>query len=78
MTKQEAIKEACAIVALAYHSVGEYTHSSDGFCGCSPFENYQNDGIALNYVREAVLQRLAKDGCKVADGFDPITGREIV
>lgn len=80
MTRQEAMREACEIVALAYHSIGDYTLPSDGFCDKCPAAahalwHYQNSGEALQWVREAVLQRLRHEGIRVAAGFDPLTGR---
>lgn len=83
MTRTEAIEEACTIVALAYHSIGNYDQPSDGFCKqCeqvqeAPSWRYQNAGQALDYVRRAVLRCLAIDNLDVAEGFDPATGREI-
>jgi hypothetical protein len=53
MTQQEAIREACSIVALAYRSIGDYSHASDGFCDKCPATahaatwNFQNEGRAL-------------------------------
>lgn len=74
MTRDEATREACAIVALAYKSIGNLTHPSDGFCSkcethCGPTWNYQNAGKALAYVRRAVVKQLKRDGHKIADGF---------
>jgi len=71
MTRDEAIREACSIVAMAYRSIGDYSQPSDGFCsGCPPQEhpdwNYQNAGQALQYVRTAVVRALAEDGHTVA------------
>lgn len=82
MTKQEAIRETCSIIALAYHSIGDYSEPSDGFCDkCEKLHgilwNYQNSGKTIQYVREAVLKALKADGHKVVAGFDPITGKEI-
>ena len=82
MTKQEAIREACSIVSLAYRSVGDYSTASDGFCDeCeanqSPLSNYSNQGFALQYVREAVLLKLELDGYNVHEAFDKDTGIEL-
>jgi len=81
MTKDQAIEQACAIVALAYRSIGAYEHPSDGFCSrCSELQgdswNYQNDGIGLEYVRLAVVRALKEDGYAINGGFDSITGKE--
>jgi len=80
MTKKEAIREACAIMALAAHSINNFAHASDGFCDLCPAEhsewNYQNEGHIFDYVRKAVLRQLKEDGHEVALGFNPITGKE--
>jgi hypothetical protein len=82
LTKEKAIEEACSIVSLAYHSIGDYSYPSDGFCNkCSKYsspENYQNAGQALNYVRLAVLNQLKNDGYEISSFFDPMTGKEMV
>ena len=76
MTRDEAIEEACSIMALAYHSIGDYSKPSDGFCGKCPAVatdgawNFQNAGAALDYVRAAVLLKLGYDGIDVSPGCD--------
>lgn len=83
MTKDEAIVEVCSIVALAYKSIGYFSEPSDGFCSkCNKKLggnwNYQNSGTAIDYVRNAVVEQLKRDGLKIAEGFDPVTGKEIL
>ena len=83
MTREEAIETACSIVSLAYRSMGDYSHPSDGFCRRCPVEripewNYSNDGIAFQYVRLAVVEKLKRDGYKISVGFDPETGIEFL
>jgi hypothetical protein len=80
MTRSEAIEEVCAIVGLAYHSIGNYSYPSDGFCDkcnnkCK--DAYQNSGEVIDYVRQAVRHQLINDGFSIAEGFDPKTGKEI-
>ena len=83
MTRQQATREACAIVALAYNSIGDYRHASDGFCDLCPNgegqreEDYRNEGHVLDYVRDAVVEKLRRDGHSIAEGFDQRTGREL-
>jgi hypothetical protein len=82
MTRDQAIREACSIVALAFHSMGDYSSASDGFCGDCPAAKhrewgYSNDGKALEYVRMAVLKALKADGFKIDHNFDPKTGKVI-
>jgi len=81
MTREEATIEACAVFGLAHHSIGDYSKPSDGFCSvCSKFDDgdYQNSGQILEYVRLAVVEKLLKDGFTIVQGFDPVTGREII
>jgi len=83
MTREEAIKDACSIVALAYRSIGDYSHASDGFCQTCQDQHgpgwgpYQNQGRVLEYVRLAVLTALKRDGITIHRGFDPATGKEL-
>ena len=81
MTRNEAIEQACSIIALAYHSLGDFTEASDGFCqkctkNLSDGWQYRNAGNAIAYVRRAVLNQLKQDGHEIASGFDPQTGEE--
>lgn len=80
MTSEEAVVHACTTMALAYKSMEDYSYPTDGFCRCCAFsddkEAFKNDGRVLTYVRQAVVQRLLRDGYSIAPGFDPITGEE--
>jgi len=81
MTREEAIIEVCAIVALAYRSIGDYSKPSDGFCErCMRLQggnfNYQNAGEVIEYVRLAVVKQLKMDGYSIHHSFDPKTGKE--
>lgn len=68
LTRKEAIREACNIVGLAYHSINQYSEASDGFCDECPelAGPYQNAGEALAYVRAAVVAALRRDGFTLA------------
>jgi hypothetical protein len=82
MTRDEAIKDACSIVSLAYRSIGDYSHASDGFCHTcvnkhGPTWGFANQGFVLNYVRRAVVAALKLDGFTIPKGFDPETGKEL-
>ena len=78
MTREEVIREACRIMALAYRSIGDFSEPSDGFCDLCLFSSdpfaYRNTGKALEYVRLAVVAKLKADGHEIAKGFDPETG----
>lgn len=87
MTRDEAIQEACSIVALAYRGVGDYSRASDWFCArCNHDQNpdnafglswsYQNQGQALAFVRAAVVEKLTREGYSIPEGFGP-DGREV-
>lgn len=80
MTKQEVIRELCRIVALVYRSIDDYTNPSDGFCDLCPFHDnpqcFKHSGKTIDYVRQAVVEKLKRDGVRIAQGFNPETGRE--
>lgn len=80
MTREDAVRQACEIMALAYHSIGEYAMPADGFCDKCPAATvhawgYSNSGEVFDYVRKAVLNQLAADGHRVSSAFDSTTGR---
>ena len=76
MTRIEAIREACEIVGLAYHSVGDYSKANDCFCVDYPgLGKFSNQGGALEFVRQAVLGKLQKDGFRVFRWYDPRSGK---
>lgn len=76
--RAEVIREVCEIVALAYHSVGDYSHASDCFCdNKSGVSGFRNEMQSVDFVRQAVLEKLVRDGIKVHRDFDAITGRPI-
>jgi len=82
LTREQVIEHLCQTVALAYHSIGDYSRPSDGFCDRCPVSrhphfHFQHAGETLRYVREAVLTRLYADGFKINEGFDAFTGDEI-
>lgn len=69
MTKDDVIKHVCRTVALVYRSIGDYSRASDGFCSVCEADlkgfNFQHDGITLDYVRQAVIEKLKRDGFTV-------------
>jgi hypothetical protein len=79
MTRDEAIQQACEIMALIMHSIGDYSEPSDGFCSKCPAAtaewNYQNSGKVFDYARKAILNQLSADGYKIASGFNDKTGK---
>ena len=81
MTRDEVIEHVCTTVSMAYHSIGDFTEASDGFChrcrAIYPESCFQHSGKSLRYVRDAVVAKLKADGFKICDGFDPETGDEL-
>ena len=78
MTKQDAIQMACNIVGLAYHSIGDYSQASD--CFCSEFignTTYSNSGETLRFVRDAMVEKLTREGKTLAHKFDTFTGEKL-
>lgn len=82
LTLEEALVEYCRVNSLVYRSIDDATHPSDGFCPECPNGNrpaeYRNSGLVLAYIREAVIEKLIRDGYKIHKGFDPYTGKEII
>ena len=72
MTKEECIRHACTTVGIAFHSIKDYRHASDCFCTdhVHPGFTFWNEGIILEYVREAVVEKLRRDGYTVATVTD--------
>jgi hypothetical protein len=81
MTRDEAIVQACEIMALVQHSIGDYSSSADGFCSLCPAATshgkwtYRNEGRVFDYVRSAVLAQLRADGFEINSAFSKETGR---
>ncbi len=69
MTTQEVITHLCQTVGLAYHSIGDYSEPSDGFCDeCeSKGLEFHHSGVSLTYVRDAVIAKLKADGHEITD-----------
>ncbi len=69
MTKSQVITEVCGIVALAFFSINDLNKSSDCFCedGHGIDSHFQNDGETIAYVRQAVIEKLRRDGFDVKE-----------
>ena len=68
MTREETISKVCAILGLAYHAIGDYSHASDCFCHdhrSFQIGGYHNEGKIVDYVEQAVRKKLARDGFTV-------------
>lgn len=62
MNRQESIEHACQTVGLAYRSMADYSNPSDCFCNTPNGWNYQNAGEVLEFVRQAVIEKLTREG----------------
>lgn len=76
MTKilhSDVIRAVCEIQALVAHAKAEYTLPNDGFCDeCMKARpgTFQSCGTEIDYIREAVVAKLAADGHAIPDGFN--------
>ena len=63
MSRKQVIEILCAIVGLAYHSIGDYSHASDCICNehPDPLFGFAHQGVTLAYVRQAVTEKLERD-----------------
>ncbi len=81
MRQEEVERDACRILALAYHSIGDYSQPCDGFCDLCPCsgdpESFRHHPKVLDYVRQAVLEKLRRDGYEIGEGFDLETGKDL-
>lgn len=94
MNRIETINECCAIVGLAYRSIGDYSRACDCFCihprkkgetakafkARTIFEDvhYNNDSEVIDFMRKAVVEKLQRGGYAIDKRYDPITGIELV
>lgn len=68
--RQDAERIACSIMAIVSHAQG-FDVSNDGFCEKCPAGNpsveweFRNSGRSLRYMRDAVVEKLARDGYTV-------------
>lgn len=67
MELEEVLEEYCKLQGLVYHSLENYSSPSDGFCRKCPngvgglTDNFRHSGETIKYIRDAVLEKLAKD-----------------
>lgn len=73
LSREEVIHQCCEIVGLAYHSIGDLSEPGDCFCNIR--SDFQHHPQTLSFVREAVLEKLKREGVKIDPRFDEITGR---
>jgi hypothetical protein len=61
--RDQIIAKLCGIVGMVQRSIGDYSHASDCFCVETP--NFQHEEKTIDYVREAVIEKLKRDGYTV-------------
>lgn len=77
---REVLREYCLIQALVYRSMDDYAYASDGFCAECPngidknFAFFRHDGKTIDYIRQAVVEKLHRDRILISEYFDPLTG----
>ncbi len=62
MTRPEVIEHLCRTVSLVYLTKNNFTHASDCFCDKCDAAHFQHQGITLEFVRQAVIEKLIRDG----------------
>jgi hypothetical protein len=80
-TREEAIEEACKVYSLVYHSLSLSDEAQDGYCQkCAKLQKdqnypeYRNSGPTFDFVREAVVEKLKREGYRIPKGYCPETG----
>ena len=64
--KEQVINHLCRTVSCVYVSIGDYSESSDCFCGKKDMaDGFRHKGETLEYVRAAVIEKLKRDGFNV-------------
>ena len=75
MTQDEVVEQVCAIVSMAWNAVDPKAETaSDGFCKRCPFRgnemSYRNEGKGVDFVRQAVIEKIKRDGLPWPSNFD--------
>ena len=75
MTRNEVIKELCDIVGMVYQSMGDFSHASDCFCeDWQGAVHFRHEGKTLEFVKQAVVEKLHRDGFSLPAKFKNLTG----
>ena len=64
MTYKEVIKHLCQTVGVVFNTIKDYSKASDCFCNenARTSQSFLHSGITLKYVRDAVIEKLKRDG----------------
>lgn len=82
LNQDEVIQHLCGTVAIAYHSIQDFRWPSDGFCSKCPAQeerepgykwHFQHTGWTLDFVRQAVIEKLQRDGLFREEALPAIT-----
>lgn len=77
--RQVAIeKEFCELQSMVWNTLGLFSDANDGFCNACPHSgrsSFRSSGKVLDYIRRAAVTLLKKQGFKIAEGFDSLTGK---
>lgn len=68
MNRDEVIERMCAIHGVVAHSHAGEFYPADCFCRQSidpSFSHYQNTGKAIEYIRQAVMEKMKRDGVAI-------------
>ncbi len=63
MTRQEVIENVCETVGIIFVSRKDYRFASDCFCKENP--GFNHEGYTLEYLRQAVIEKLQRDGYEI-------------
>lgn len=79
--QKEVIRDLCSLQALVWNCLDpNATTSSDCFCEKQSMkgESYRHENLSLEYIRNAVVEKLKADGYTFPEGYEPVLGREIM
>ena len=71
MSREQIIELLCEITGLVFHSIRDYSEPSDCVCGshrCPGF-SFAHSGRTVAWIRQAVVEKLERDGIPIADGY---------
>jgi hypothetical protein len=75
LTRKEVIEQMCEIRGLVYHSIGNYADACD--CLCDFTSDFRSTDFEINYIKQAVIEKLKRDGYRISEFYDPESGKMI-
>lgn len=64
MTQEETILEFCKLLSRVNTEVFNSQHAANCFCGDNPSFSYENDGVALDFIKQAVQEKIDREHAK--------------